>query len=173
MPVWNASRQDRTQWNGGVPNGLYINAIGRNAGEVFGVFADFSDEDGLIAEARAAAGQNRAERNGQAGVGLPPLAQVGDRHEPVLGVRESALVDDQAGIGLACARLLAAKGPPTIENTLQPYDEAFGAIVDAIFQSQVLYGVGATRELRDKAQALTQKASAAATATVGFGPPAT
>ena len=38
--LWNASRQDRTQWNGGVPNGLYIQALGRNAGEVFGVFAD-------------------------------------------------------------------------------------------------------------------------------------
>jgi len=40
--LWNASRQDKTQWNGGVPNGLYINALGRNSGEVFGVFADFS-----------------------------------------------------------------------------------------------------------------------------------
>jgi hypothetical protein len=38
--LWNASRQDRTQWNGGVPNGLYIQALGRNTGEVFGVFAD-------------------------------------------------------------------------------------------------------------------------------------
>jgi mono/diheme cytochrome c family protein len=40
--LWNASRQDRTQWNGGVPNGLFVNALGRNTGEVFGVFADFS-----------------------------------------------------------------------------------------------------------------------------------
>jgi mono/diheme cytochrome c family protein len=40
--LWNASRQDRTQWNGGVPNGLFINALGRNSGEVFGVFAEFS-----------------------------------------------------------------------------------------------------------------------------------
>jgi hypothetical protein len=39
--LWNASRQDKTQWNGGVPNGLYIHALGRNTGEVFGVFADF------------------------------------------------------------------------------------------------------------------------------------
>jgi hypothetical protein len=39
--VWNASRQDHTQWNGGVPNGLYIQALARNTGEVFGVFADF------------------------------------------------------------------------------------------------------------------------------------
>jgi mono/diheme cytochrome c family protein len=40
--LWNASRQDKTQWNGGVPNGLFINALGRNSGEVFGVFADFA-----------------------------------------------------------------------------------------------------------------------------------
>ena len=39
--LWNASKQDKTQWNGGVPNGLYIHALGRNTGEVFGVFADF------------------------------------------------------------------------------------------------------------------------------------
>src|SRR5262249_5158184 len=46
--LWNASRQDRTQWNGGVPNGLYVNAIGRNTGEVFGVFADFSPKKQLL-----------------------------------------------------------------------------------------------------------------------------
>jgi len=46
--LWNASRQDKTQWNGGVPNGLYINAIGRNTGEVFGVFADFAPKKQLL-----------------------------------------------------------------------------------------------------------------------------
>ena len=40
--LWNASRQDRTQWNGGIHNGLYIQALGRNTGEVLGVFADFA-----------------------------------------------------------------------------------------------------------------------------------
>ena len=40
--LWNASKQDRTQWNGGVQNGLYIQALGRNTGEVVGVFADFA-----------------------------------------------------------------------------------------------------------------------------------
>jgi hypothetical protein len=39
--LWNAHRQDHTQWNGGVPNGLFITAMARNSGEVFGVFADF------------------------------------------------------------------------------------------------------------------------------------
>lgn len=42
--LWNASRQDRTQWNGGVPNGLFIQALGRNTGEVFGVFADLTPD---------------------------------------------------------------------------------------------------------------------------------
>jgi RoxA-like, cytochrome c-like len=47
--LWNASRQDRTQWNGGVLNGLYIQALGRNTGEVFGVFARFNPKrDGLV-----------------------------------------------------------------------------------------------------------------------------
>jgi hypothetical protein len=40
--LWNASRQDHTQWNGGVPNGFFIQALGRNTGEVLGVFADFA-----------------------------------------------------------------------------------------------------------------------------------
>ena len=39
--LWNASRQDKTQWNGAVDNGLFVHALGRNTGEVFGVFADF------------------------------------------------------------------------------------------------------------------------------------
>jgi hypothetical protein len=40
--LWNASRQDKAQWTGGVPNGTYLRALARNAGEVFGVFAEFS-----------------------------------------------------------------------------------------------------------------------------------
>lgn len=40
--LWNASRQDHTQWNGAVPNGLYLQALARNTGEVLGVFADFA-----------------------------------------------------------------------------------------------------------------------------------
>jgi hypothetical protein len=39
--LWNAARQDHTQWTGSVPNGLYIQGLARNTGEVFGVFADF------------------------------------------------------------------------------------------------------------------------------------
>jgi thimet oligopeptidase len=69
----------------------------------------------------------------------------------------------------AVAQLLAVKGARTVDNTLKPYDDAFGAIADTQAQAQVLYGVGATKELRDKAQALTQTASAALTA-LGLNP---
>src|SRR5437899_15920 len=46
--LWNAPQQDHTQWNGGVPNGLYIQGLGRNTGEVYGVFADFKPKKGLL-----------------------------------------------------------------------------------------------------------------------------
>jgi thimet oligopeptidase len=59
------------------------------------------------------------------------------------------------------ARVLAVKGARTVENTVVPYDEALGALYDAESQAQLLYGVGASKELRDKAQALTQNVAAA------------
>lgn len=40
--LWNASKQDHTQWTGSVENGLYIHALARNSGEVFGVFGEFA-----------------------------------------------------------------------------------------------------------------------------------
>jgi len=42
--LWNAPRQDHTQWTGIVPNGLFIQGLARNTGEVFGVFADFKPQ---------------------------------------------------------------------------------------------------------------------------------
>jgi thimet oligopeptidase len=66
-----------------------------------------------------------------------------------------------AAADAALTRLLAVKGARTVENTVQPYDEAFGALIDAQSQSQMLYGVGATKELRDTAQGLTQTVAAA------------
>jgi Zn-dependent oligopeptidase len=62
------------------------------------------------------------------------------------------------------ARLVALKGARTVANTLHAYDDANNELILAQTQASVLYGVGATKELRDKAQALTQEASAAATA---------
>ena len=62
------------------------------------------------------------------------------------------------------ARVLGAKGARSVANTLRPYDDAVNELLLAVSQSSVIYGVGATRELRDKAQSLTQTANAAYTA---------
>ncbi|HJY75363.1 MAG TPA: M3 family metallopeptidase [Burkholderiales bacterium] len=62
------------------------------------------------------------------------------------------------------ARVLAVKGTHTLANTLRPYDDAINELALATNQASVLYGVGGTKELRDKAQALTQEANAASTA---------
>src|SRR5215472_3895280 len=64
----------------------------------------------------------------------------------------------------AIARVVAVKGPHTVANTLRPYDDAVNQLALATNQASVLYGVGATKELRDKAQALTQEANAGSTA---------
>jgi thimet oligopeptidase len=61
------------------------------------------------------------------------------------------------------ARLLAVKGTHTVANTLRPYDDAVNELALAGNQASLLYGVGATKELRDKAQALTEEANAAST----------
>ncbi len=39
--LWNAARQDKTQWPGFADNGNDILGLARNLGEVYGVFADF------------------------------------------------------------------------------------------------------------------------------------
>jgi thimet oligopeptidase len=64
----------------------------------------------------------------------------------------------------AINRVVSVKGARTLANTLRPYDDAVNELGLATAQSGVLYGVGATKELRDKAQALTQEATAASTA---------
>ncbi len=48
--LWNAARQDRTQWPGFAENGNSLLALGRNLGEVYGVFADFrpQKDDSLL-----------------------------------------------------------------------------------------------------------------------------
>ena len=47
---------------------------------------------------RPLAREDPRQRNGQARLAFPPLAEVGDRHEAVLCVGEAALVDDQPGV---------------------------------------------------------------------------
>jgi hypothetical protein len=44
--LWNAPRQDKTQWPGFADNGNDILALGRNLGEVYGVFGVFQPKKG-------------------------------------------------------------------------------------------------------------------------------
>ncbi|MGA9566788.1 MAG: M3 family metallopeptidase [Candidatus Korobacteraceae bacterium] len=60
-------------------------------------------------------------------------------------------------------QLLAAKGPRTIQNTLEPYDQAVEAIDTAGYQSYAMQIVNPDAAVRDRAQAMVQKVSAAAT----------
>ena len=59
-------------------------------------------------------------------------------------------------------KLLAVKGDRTIANTLQLYDDAQNQLNLAGNQAYLLYALGDTATLRDKAQALTQKIASVA-----------
>ncbi len=56
-------------------------------------------------------------------------------------------------------QLLAVTGPRTIENTLRPFDDAQAELAAVGQQSSLLDSVHPEKEVRDKAQALTQKVS--------------
>ena len=92
--LWNASKQDKTQWNGGVPNGLFVQALGRNTGEVLGVFADFTPENALH---------------------LPPLPGV----PPLIDYSQSsANFRNLQSLEESIAGLQAPKWPFALDNTL-------------------------------------------------------
>ena len=61
-------------------------------------------------------------------------------------------------------QLLAAKGPRTVENTLALYDDAVEQIDTTGNQSGLMQIVSPDAAIRDRAQAMIQKASAAGTA---------
>ena len=61
-------------------------------------------------------------------------------------------------------QILAVKGPRTIENTLAPYDNAVQYLDTAGNQSGLMQTVSPDAAIRDRAQAMVQKVSAAATA---------
>lgn len=63
----------------------------------------------------------------------------------------------------AIAAMLAVKGPRTIANTLEPFDEAQNQLTLAGDQTGILFAVADKAEMRDKAQALSQVVSTAAT----------
>src|SRR5579875_591573 len=58
------------------------------------------------------------------------------------------------------ARLLAAEGARTVENTLQPFDKAQWHLRMAGSQSHVMFMVHPAAEVRDAAQELSQAVSA-------------
>jgi len=60
--------------------------------------------------------------------------------------------------------LLAAKGPRTIENTLQPYDNAQNELAVAGSEAYLMFAVAPQKELRDVGQALAEKVTQAGTA---------
>jgi thimet oligopeptidase len=61
------------------------------------------------------------------------------------------------------AQLLAVKGSRTVENTLTPYDRAQVHLTLAAGQTQIMFSVNPNKDVRDKAQALVQIASAEGT----------
>ncbi|MTW12583.1 peptidase M3 [Pseudoduganella eburnea] len=69
------------------------------------------------------------------------------------------LAAEQASIG----KLLAVKGKRSVANTLAAYDEAQNQLALAGNGANLLFTVGRTAEVRNKAQALTEKISSAAT----------
>jgi thimet oligopeptidase len=83
-------------------------------------------------------------------------------HAWIVTGEDPAALDLWVGQRLAAAqkhldRLMAVKGPRTVANTLLPFDDAQNELNIASNQTYLLYSVGNTAALRDRAQALTQK----------------
>lgn len=64
----------------------------------------------------------------------------------------------------AIDRLVAVKGPRTVENTLEPYDEAVRTLDAAIYLSMLVQQLHPDAAFRDRATAMTTKVSSAQTA---------
>jgi hypothetical protein len=103
--LWNASRQDHTQWTGSVANGLYIHALARNTGEVFGVFGEFSP--------------------------IRPIRPIGTLPPVILYDDNSA---DFAGLQTLEEKIAALK-PPQWPREMFPIDDALAARGKPLFES--------------------------------------
>ena len=125
--LWNASKQDRTQWNGGVPNGLFIQALGRNAGEVFGVFAEFSPQrlidDTLVTPAFIDFSHNSAN-----------FANLQTLEEKIAVLRPPAWPRDVFGLDDA----LAARGKPLFDANCGTCHSAQASAVPNLWRTQVM-----------------------------------
>ncbi|MGE0418225.1 MAG: di-heme-cytochrome C peroxidase, partial [Acetobacteraceae bacterium] len=76
--LWNASRQDKTQWPGFADNGDGILGLARNVGEVYGVFAEFHP----FKDSRKILKINYIERNSANFRGLIALERLIEKLEP-------------------------------------------------------------------------------------------
>jgi thimet oligopeptidase len=101
--------------------------------------------------------------------GLCAFAQTSDPATHVwMGKANAATIEKRindllSAADSAVAQVLAVKGPRTVENTLQPLDEAFRLLNAASAQSAIMQQVHPESAVRDKAQALAEKASVAST----------
>jgi hypothetical protein len=102
--LWNATVQDHTQWTGGVPNGLYIQGLARNTGEVFGVFADFKPRI-VVPNTRHIPAVIRYKANSADFAGLQTLEEKIATLQPPPWPRDIFSLDDQ----------LAEKGKPLFD----------------------------------------------------------
>jgi len=100
------------------------------------------------------------------GMAAPPPVPADPLHAWVQG-NDPGMLEAWVGARLAAAqssvdKLLAVKGDRTIANTLQPYDDAQNQLNLAGDQAYLMFALGDTAALRDKAQALNQKISSVA-----------
>jgi thimet oligopeptidase len=77
---------------------------------------------------------------------------------------EQRVTDRLARAQAAIDQMLAVTGPRTVENTLAPYDDAVEQLDSACNQSSLMQIVSPDAAIRDRAQAMLQKAVAAGTA---------
>jgi Zn-dependent oligopeptidase len=77
---------------------------------------------------------------------------------------EQRVTDRLARAQAAIDQMLAVTGPRTVENTLVPYDDAVEQLDSAGNQSNLMQIVNPDAAIRDRAQAMLQKAAAAGTA---------
>ncbi len=72
---------------------------------------------------------------------------------------QERLAEERASV----ARLLAVKGPRTVENTVRPYDDALNSLAIAGNNAYLQYSLADTAAMRDKGQALAAAIASAAT----------
>jgi hypothetical protein len=102
--LWNASRQNRTQWNGSFPNGLYIQGLARNTGQVLGVFADF-----------------KPERIGPYDPPMPPTIRYGNNSADLVALQS---LEEQ----------LVKLRPPPWPKAIFGFDETLARLGETLFQ---------------------------------------